>query len=49
MITSPEELAAGGNTVRFVGLAGAARVWLEKLIFRHHRREVAYRRAHSGD
>jgi|TARA_R110000772_G_scaffold48089_4_gene109821 hypothetical protein len=49
VISSPEELAAGSNTVRFVGLAGAARVWLEKLIFRHHRREVAYRRAHSGD
>lgn len=49
VVSSPEEYAAGQAQVRFVGLTGAARVWLEKLIFRHHRREVAYRRAHPGE
>jgi len=49
VVTTTEDQAAGRNRVRFVGLTGAAGVWLEKLIFRHHRREVAFRRAHTGD
>jgi hypothetical protein len=50
VISSEADFAAGRAQVRFVGLSGAARDWLSKLIFRHHRREVAYRRASSeGD
>ncbi|MEQ8514149.1 MAG: PilZ domain-containing protein [Chromatocurvus sp.] len=45
VITSDADYAAGKASVRFVGLSGAAHDWLGKLIFRHHRREVAYRRA----
>ena len=45
VVSSADEFAAGTARVRFIGLTGAARAWLEKLIFRHHRREVAYRRA----
>lgn len=49
VISTAAEYEAGEARVRFVGLAGAAKVWLEKLIFRHHRREVAFRRASAGD
>lgn len=45
VVSSDEEFAAGKARVRFDGLTGAAHAWLEKLIFRHHRREVAYRRS----
>jgi len=43
--STQEEYAAGKARVRFKGLTGAALAWLEKLIFRHHRREVAYQRS----
>lgn len=43
--SNDEEFAKGQARVEFVGLTGAAMSWLEKLIFRHHRREVAYRRS----
>ncbi len=49
VITDPEAFAQGRAEVRFSGLTGAARAWLEKLIFRHHRREVAYRRSTSEE
>ncbi len=45
VVSSDEEYAAGSARVRFIGLTGAARSWLEKLIFRHHRREIAFRRS----
>ncbi|MEM8941235.1 MAG: PilZ domain-containing protein [Pseudomonadota bacterium] len=44
VLSTAEEHDAGVARVKFVGLTGAARTWLEKLIFRHHRREVAYQR-----
>ncbi len=49
VISSDAEYAEGRARVRFVGLSGAAHDWLGKLIFRHHRREVAYRRASSEE
>ncbi|MFK7828958.1 MAG: PilZ domain-containing protein [Congregibacter sp.] len=45
VVSSADEVAQGHSSVDFVGLSGAARSWLEKLIFRHHRREVAYQRS----
>ncbi len=48
VVSTAEEHAAGKARVRFVGLTGAARAWLEKLIFRHHRREVAFQRSTGG-
>jgi hypothetical protein len=45
VVSTPEEHATGLARVRFVGLTGTARSWLEKLIFRHHRREIAFRRS----
>lgn len=45
VVSTAEEHAAGTARVRFKGLSGAAHAWLEKLIFRHHRREVAYQRS----
>ena len=49
VVSSPEDFAAGKAKVRFVGLTGAAQSWLEKLIFRHHRREVAFRRSSAAE
>jgi len=48
VVSTPEEHATGLARVRFVGLTGTARSWLEKLIFRHHRREIAYQRSSEG-
>ena len=45
VVSSDEEYAKKTARVKFIGLTGAARSWLEKLIFRHHRREIAYRRS----
>lgn len=45
VLSTDTQFAAGNARVRFVGLTGAAKSWLEKLIFRHHRREVAFRRS----
>lgn len=35
-------------TLPFHGMGASTREWLEKLIFRHHRRSVAYARRESG-
>lgn len=45
VVSGDKAHSSGRCEVEFVGLSGAAKSWLEKLIFRHHRREVAYRRA----
>ena len=45
VVSTQEDYADGEARVRFKGLSGAALSWLEKLIFRHHRREVAYQRS----
>lgn len=45
VISTDADYAKGRARVRFVGLSGAAHDWLDKLIFRHHRREIAYQRA----
>ena len=49
VVTSPEDYAAGIARARFIGLSGSAHDWLDKLIFRHHRREVAFRRAQDQE
>lgn len=49
VVSTAEEFAAGKARVRFVGLTGAAQSWLEKLIFRHHRREVAFQRSSAAE
>ena len=49
VVSSPEDYAAGLARARFIGLSGSAHDWLDKLIFRHHRREVAYRRAQGHE
>lgn len=45
VVSGPQEYEAAEARVRFIGLCGATRDWLEKLIFRQHRREVAFRRS----
>lgn len=49
VVSTAEAYAAGTAKVRFTGLTGSAKSWLEKLIFRHHRREVAYKRSTGKD
>lgn len=49
VVSTAEDFSAGNARVRFVGLTGAAQSWLEKLIFRHHRREVAFRRSKDDE
>ncbi|EAQ98448.1 PilZ domain-containing protein [Congregibacter litoralis] len=48
VVSTAEDFAKGTAKVKFTGLTGAAKSWLEKLIFRHHRREVAFKRS-SGE
>lgn len=48
VVSTPGEHADGEARVRFTGLTGAASDWLDKLIFRHHRREVAFRRSRNA-
>lgn len=42
VISTGQEYEAGCARVSFLGLAGSAQSWLDKLIFRHHRRAVAF-------
>ncbi|MEO1079345.1 MAG: PilZ domain-containing protein [Pseudomonadota bacterium] len=44
VVSTAAEYEDGLARLSFLGLTGGARAWLEKLIFRHHRREVASRR-----
>lgn len=45
VISDGEAFAAGIARVRYLGLSDSAQSWLDKLIFRHHRREVAFKRS----
>jgi len=39
----------GRARVQLVGLSESVQQWLDKLIFRHHRREVAFRKGYKAD
>jgi hypothetical protein len=43
VVTDADEHRAGIARVRYYGLSGAVLDWLDKLIFRHHRRLVAHK------
>ncbi len=45
VVSTLAEYEDGVARLEFVGLTGGTRTWLEKLIFRHHRKEVAFRRS----
>ncbi len=45
VISSAREYQAGCARVSFLGLSGSAQSWLDKLIFRHHRRAVAFEKS----
>ncbi len=49
VVTSVDDFASGKARVNFVGLSGPVQQWLDKLIFRHHRREVAFKKAANSD
>lgn len=45
VVSTSDDYSAGRAKVRYVGLLGSAQTWLDKLIFRHHRREVAFKKS----
>ncbi|NND69068.1 MAG: hypothetical protein HKN19_15870, partial [Halioglobus sp.] len=47
--STDQDLRDGMCRVSYIGLSPAVESWLDKLIFRHHRREVAFKRQHSDD
>ena len=49
VVSTEQDRQNGTCRVRYVGLSSAVENWLDKLIFRHHRREVAFKRLHSDE
>ncbi|MFT6274581.1 MAG: hypothetical protein ACJAZ0_000670 [Halioglobus sp.] len=49
VVSSQLEYHSNAARVRYVGLAGSVQSWLDKLIFRHHRRAVAYEKSRNTD
>lgn len=50
VVSSEQQYQSGDAVVRYLGLSGSAQSWLDKLIFRHHRRAVAFEKSkHSSD
>lgn len=48
VVSSPDDYRSGWAKVRYLGLSESVQVWLDKLIFRHHRREVAYKKSSNS-
>ncbi|MDX1732799.1 MAG: PilZ domain-containing protein [Halioglobus sp.] len=46
--STQQDRDAGCCRVSYVGLSQSLQSWLDKLIFRHHRREVAFKRAKTS-
>jgi len=49
VVSQPSDYEAGRAKVRYLGLSGSAKTWLDKLIFRHHRREVAFKKSSNSE
>ncbi|PLW68290.1 PilZ domain-containing protein [Pseudohalioglobus lutimaris] len=49
VVSEQAEHATGKARVRYLGLSEQTRGWLEKLIFRHHRRQVAFKKSVTAD
>jgi len=43
--SSEDQYRSGSALVSYLGLSGSAQSWLDKLIFRHHRRAIAFRKS----
>lgn len=48
VISDREDTDSGRARVSYIGLSGSAKTWLDKLIFRHHRREVAFKKSNKS-
>ena len=48
-VSDQAEFESNIARVRYVGLAGSVQSWLDKLIFRHHRRAIAYEKSRNAD
>ncbi|MFT6050629.1 MAG: hypothetical protein ACI9B9_000267 [Halioglobus sp.] len=49
VVSSQLEYRSNAARVRYLGLADSVQSWLDKLIFRHHRRAVAYEKSRNTD
>ena len=50
VVGDEQECNSGRVRAQYFGLSGSAQSWLDKLIFRHHRRAVAYKKStHTND
>jgi hypothetical protein len=49
VVSTQEDSQAGRARVKYLGLCGSAKTWLDKLIFRHHRREVAFKKSSNSN
>ncbi len=47
--STPDDIDSGRCRVQYLSLSSSVQSWLEKLIFRHHRREVAFRRSRGAE
>lgn len=45
VVSTAQEHEQGQARVRYFGLSDQTRSWLDKLIFRHHRRQVAFKKS----
>lgn len=48
VISNLDDYKVGRAKVSYLGLLGSAKAWLDKLIFRHHRREVAFKKSNNS-
>lgn len=48
VVSDSNDIDSGCARVSYVGLSGSAKAWLDKLIFRHHRREVAFKKSNKS-
>ncbi len=49
VVSDKQEHSCGHVRARYLGLNGSVQTWLDKLIFRHHRRAVAYKKAMDSE
>lgn len=48
VISGAADYSDGRAIVQYLGLSGSAQSWLDKLIFRHHRRAIAFKKSNRS-
>jgi hypothetical protein len=49
VVSGASQYAEDRAVVEYLGLSGSAQSWLDKLIFRHHRRAIAFNKSNSSN